>query len=99
MRTAEIEQLIRDLKDENPVSGVVTQEDSKMVIIDEGDGGKRYSFSAGECRLLLSNPTSVERLFEVLEYPEEAFVELYELVVEPEVMSELDAYAQTVDEM
>jgi hypothetical protein len=98
MRPADVEQLIADLRDEKPHSGVVAQTDSRMVILVE-ETEARHIFDAGEARLLLSSPESVRKLFEALDYPEEAFVELHGLDIEAETMSELEGLASTVDEM
>jgi hypothetical protein len=98
MRPAELDQLIEDLKAEKPHSNVLVQADSKMVIVVE-ETDDRHEFGAEECRLLLSNPKTVERLFEALEYPDEALAELHGLVIDPEVMAELESLVATVDEM
>lgn len=98
MRSPELEQLITELRGENPVSHVVTNPDSKMVIIIE-ETNDRHEFKAEESRLLLSSADTVRRLFDALDYPEEAFVEFYGIEVDPDVMSELEDFASSVDEM
>lgn len=98
MRSPELEQLITELRGENPVSHVVTNPDSKMVIIIE-ETSDRHEFKAEESRLLLSSADTVRRLFDALDYPEEAFVEFYGIEVDPDVMSELEDFASSVDEM
>lgn len=69
-----------------------------MVIVLE-ENGDRIEFKADECRLLLSSPDTVRRLFDALDYPEEVFVEFYGVEIEPEVMSELEDFASSVDDM
>lgn len=98
MRSSELEQVITELRGENPVSHVVTNPDSKMVIVIE-ENDDRHEFKADECRLLLSSADTVRRLFDALDYPEEAFVEFYGIEIEPEVMSELEDFASSVDDM
>lgn len=98
MRPTELDQLIEDLRAECPNTGVVAHTGSKMVVVLE-ENNQRLSFDQKECELLLSSPDSVERLFEALNYPEDVFVELHDLVLDVEVMSELESFASTVDEM
>lgn len=98
MRSPELEQLITELRGENPVSHVVTNPESKMVVIVE-ESNERHEFKADECRLVLSSADTVRRLFDALDYPEEAFVEFYGIEVEPDVMSELEDFASSVDDM
>lgn len=98
MRPVEVEQLIEDLRAEKTPSNVAVQPDSQMVVLTEDDE-QRYVFDASECRSLLASSSAVQRLFEALDYPEGAMVELHDLVIEPEVMSELESMASTVDEM
>lgn len=98
MRSQELQQLVEDLKVENPHSGVATQPDSRMVILIE-ETDDRHELDAEASRLLLSSPESVERLFEALDYPEESFFELHNLEIDSEVMSALESFATTVDEM
>lgn len=97
-RPAELEQLLEDLRTERPVSNVAVQPESKMVIVvDETEA--RYEFDGDEAKLLLSSTESVGRLFEAINYPEETFFELHALTVDPDVMTELESFAATVDEM
>lgn len=98
MRPAEVEQLIEDLRAEKPHSSVVIQPQSRMVLVIE-EPAARYVFEAEECRLLLSGKNSIERFFEAMDYPEGVFVELHDLVIDPESMTELEDFASTVDEM
>jgi|SRR5208283_4062696 len=98
MRSVEIEQLIEDLQAEKLHTSVQVQPQSKMVVVVE-DTNTRHVFEAEECRLLLSSRNAVERIFEALDYPEEVFIELHGLVIEPDILAELEAYASTVDEM
>lgn len=98
MRSSELEQFITELRGENPVSHVVTNSESKMVLIIE-DTDERHEFKADEARLILSSVDSVRRFFDVLDYPEEAFVEFYGIEVEPDVMSELETFASSVDDL
>lgn len=98
MRPVELEQLITDLQSEKLHTGVAVHADSKMVIIDD-ETDERHSFSADESKLLLSSPDSIRRLFEALNYPDEVFVELHDLTIDPEAMAELESFASTVDEM
>ncbi len=98
MRSVEIEQLIEDLQAEKPHSAVQVQPQSKMVVVIE-DTNARHVFEAEECRLLLSSRSTVERIFEALDYPDDVFIELHDLVIDPEIMAELESYASTVDEM
>jgi len=98
MRSPELEQLITELRAENPVSHVVTNADSKVVVIIE-ETNERLEFKADECRLILSSADTVRRLFDALDYPEETFVEFYGIEVDPDVMSELEDFASSVDEM
>lgn len=98
MRPLEVEQLITDLKAERRRSHVTTTNESKMVVnLEETE--ERHVFTSAECRLLLADTATVERLFEALNFPEEAFIELHEISVDPDVMAELEGYASTVDEM
>lgn len=98
MRPVELDQLITDLQAEKPHSSVQVQPRSKMVAVVE-DTGDRHVFEAKDCQLLLSSPRAVERFFEALDYPEDVFIELHDLVIDPEIMSELESFASTVDEM
>lgn len=99
MRSSEVEQVIEDLRHETPQCAVVPHDkDSSMIVIVE-DSEERLIFTVEESKLLLGSRDAVKRLFEALDYPEEAFVELHGLVVEAEIMSELESLASTVDEM
>jgi len=98
MRSPELEQLIVDLREEKPVTNVVVNSESKLVVVDEMLDD-RYEFNSEEAKLLLSSREAVGRLFEVLDYPEETFVELHGMEIDKEVMTELEEFASTVDEM
>jgi hypothetical protein len=97
-RPSELDQLISDLEDENPVSSAATQSDSKMVLVIE-ENDTRYEFDGREAKLLLSGTDAVDRLFEALFYPEECFIELHNIEIDRDVMSELESFCSTVDEM
>ncbi len=97
-RPSELDQLISDLTEENPVSSVVTQPDSKMVLVIE-ENETRYEFNAQEAKLLLSSVDAVDRLFEALLYPDESFIELHNLDIDRDVMGQLESFCSTVDEM
>lgn len=99
MRSIEVEQLITDLREEKPQSAVIVhdKDSSTVVIVEETE--ERLVFNVEESRLLFSNRETVKRLFEALDYPEEVFVELHGLEIEPETMAELESLASTVDEM
>jgi hypothetical protein len=97
-RPSELDQLISDLTEENPVSSAVTQPDSKMVLVIE-ENETRYEFDAREAKLLLSGTDAVDRLFEALVYPDECFIELHNLEIDRDVMGQLESFCSTVDEM
>jgi hypothetical protein len=99
MRPPELDQLINDLREEKPRGNTFVQPQSKLIVVIDDDAKARYVFDADECRLLLADPDSASRLFEALDYPEETFIELHDLAVDPEVMSELEKFASTVDEI
>ncbi len=97
-RPTELDQLLDDLRAENPASSVAVQPESKMVLVIE-EPQARYEFDGSEAKLLLSSREAVERLFEALLYPEETFIELYSLEIDREIMDELENFCSTVDEM
>jgi len=97
-RPAELTQLLIDLKAEAPDSSVIVNPDSAMTIAFE-DQVERHRFTGEECQLLLSSAKAVDRLYEALDYPEESFVELHSLDLDPDVMETLERWASTVDEM
>jgi hypothetical protein len=100
MRTPELDQLITELGAEKQPDTVMVQPQSKMVVIAEADDTEeRHVFNARECQLLLSSADTVGRLFEALDYPDEAFVELYGLIIEREVMEELEKFSSSIDEL
>lgn len=79
---------------------VQVQSQSKMVaVVEDGLAKGRHVFSAQECQLLLRDEATVKRFFDALDYPDNIFIEVCDLVLEPEVMTELEAYASTVDEL
>jgi hypothetical protein len=97
-RPAELTQLLIDLKAEAPDSTVIVSPDSGMTVAFE-DQVERYKFTGEECQLLLSSKKTVDRLYEALDYPEESFIELHSLDIDPDVMETLERWASTVDEM
>jgi hypothetical protein len=98
-RPAELVQLLIDLQAEKPESGVITANDSKMVMTFE-ENQDRYEFTGPECQLILSSGKALDRLYEALDYPEESFIELHNLDgIDPGVMERLEDWAATVDEM
>ena len=97
-RPNEVQQLVEDLKTENPHSLAVIQPDSKLVVVNE-DTDSTLAFNGEEAKLLLSSRDTVDRLFESMGYPDEVFVEIHNIVIEEEIMSALENYASTVDEL
>lgn len=100
MRSTEVEQLISDLKEENPKSRIVSTPESQMAVI-ISDVRDRLIFTAEESHLLLANRSTVERLFEALDYPlpDDVFIELHGLTADSEIVTTLEEFAATVDEM
>lgn len=91
---------LEELQEENLPHTVVTHPGSKMVVVveDPSKGELRYEFLQEHCKNILSSRDAVERFFEALNFPEEAFVELHELVIDQDVLIKLENTFSTVDE-
>jgi hypothetical protein len=96
MRPTEVEALLEELKTQNVRSHVRVDGVGKMII---GNDDVRYTFTADECKLLLANKENVDTLFEALDYPEDAFVELYGIDTDQEVWGQLEEWSSSVDEL
>jgi hypothetical protein len=95
---AELKQLLEDLRAEDPPSDIIAPDGTFMVIVLEPPD-KRVELDAESARLVLASSDTVERLFEALDYPEDCFIELHGFTVDASVMSYLERYCSTVDEL
>lgn len=96
-RPVEVEELLAELRQEAPHSGVISQAESKLVLLANGDD--RYEFTEEEAVLLLSSGDTLARLIDALDYPDDMTAELHSLEIDQDVLMALEKVTSAVDEM
>ena len=95
-----LEQLIEELGVEHRRSEVETTSDSSAIIhLDDSEDAPEAGIhlSARECRLLLADRSTVERLIEALDSPD-ASISLFDVTVSADVQDALERGFLSVDE-
>jgi hypothetical protein len=99
-RPVELNELLEELRaGQPPAPGPAVTGGKLIIAVVIGDTKDRYELSGEEAQMLLADPKNVERLFEALDYPEDAVVQIHGLQVSDEAMAELEKWAWEVDEM
>lgn len=89
-------QLLNDLKAESVSTTVVTIRKSSAVISIGADDD--IVLTPEECELLFDTPETVQQLFEALDEPQDASIELVNISVEDEVLEAMNELFSSVDQ-
>ena len=94
-------QLLSELHSEETESEVLVTPESKAIIFVDDDHAADedgLELTAEECRLLLANTDTIERMIDALNCPGEASLCLFDLGLSPGIIDRLERHFSTVDE-
>lgn len=87
--------LLEDLLVEAPDHGIVQSAQSEAIVYTDGN---EIVLSADECNVVFHKASTVRQFHEALGSPADAAVELCDLTVNPDVLTELERLFTAVDE-
>lgn len=98
MKPAPLDPLIEELRGEIEESSVGSAPDS-YAKIEDVKNGLDFELNRQECEAVFHSPSTVRCFFETIGSPDEAVLELHELMLSAEVLEALERRFTAVDEL